>query len=115
MSTPTQPPAGLSSCLPTRVKALLVTSLDGADDWIVEALAGDNATEIELHKVVGGAAAIERLRDEAFDAVLASHRPPELDAFTFAEGLRGGGGAEPVVVFGKLLPHSKSETGFSCD
>ena len=41
-----------------------------------------------------------RLRDEVFDAVLISHDAAELDALEFVQGLRAGGGDEPIVVLG---------------
>ena len=53
-----------------------------------------------LEEVVGTAAAVARLRDEVFDAVLISHEPPELDALELCEGYRAGGAEEPLVVLG---------------
>jgi CheY-like chemotaxis protein len=68
--------------------------------WLAEAFAADSAADVLLEEVVGGAAAVTRLRDEAFDAVLVSHEPDELDALDLIEGYRTGGGDEPIVVLG---------------
>ena len=101
MEAPRTPPQGVCSCLPSRVKLLVVSPLDGADGWLADALGADSATRIELHEARDEASAVVRLRDEVFDAVLAVHRPPEQDAFAFVEGLRVGGGLQPVVVLGE--------------
>ncbi|MEN6495008.1 MAG: response regulator [Thermoguttaceae bacterium] len=45
-------------------------------------------------------AGLARLRDEAYDAVLVSHEPGELDALELIEGYRAGGSDEPIIVLG---------------
>lgn len=51
-----------------------------------------------LERVMGGAAALARLREEEFDVVLAQHDPPEFDALDFLAALRAGGAEEPLIV-----------------
>jgi CheY-like chemotaxis protein len=93
-------PAAAWSGLPPRIKALYITTRQRMGGWLAEAFAADSAADVLLEEVVGGAAAVTRLRDEAFDAVLVSHEPDELDALDLIEGYRTGGGDEPIVVLG---------------
>src|SRR4029079_17566302 len=51
------------------------------------------------------------LREQAFDAVLVSHEPSELDALVFLDALRAGGAEEPLVVLG---PASEQEMASLC-
>jgi DNA-binding NarL/FixJ family response regulator len=67
---------------------------------LAKALAADSVTEIFLEEAIGKAAGLSRLRDEAFDAVLVSHEPGEIDAVELIEGYRAGGADEPMVVLG---------------
>ena len=53
-----------------------------------------------MEEAVGSAAGITRLRDEAFDAVLISHEPDDLDALALIQGYRTGGADEPMIVLG---------------
>jgi CheY-like chemotaxis protein len=53
-----------------------------------------------LQETVGSVAGLAKLRDEAFDAVLVSHDPAELDALELIEGYRAGGADEPIIVLG---------------
>jgi DNA-binding response OmpR family regulator len=82
------------------MRVLYVTTYHRTDGWLAEAFAADSASEVILEETIGVTAAIARLRDEIFDAVLISHEPPELDALEFIQGLRAGGGDEPIVVLG---------------
>ncbi len=86
--------------LPPRIKALYITTRGRMGGWLAEAFAADSAVEVLLEEVVGSAAALGRLREEAFDAVLVTHEPEELDALDLIEGYRTGGADEPVVVVG---------------
>ena len=95
--TPTSPGG-----LPLRMKVLHVTTLRGSSDWLTKAFAADSATQILLEEVIGGAAGVARLREEAFEAVLVSHEPGVLDAIELVEGWRAGGGDEPMVVLGSV-------------
>ncbi len=86
--------------LPPRMRVLYITTAKRTGAWLAEAFAADSASEVLLEEVAGSAAGLTRLRDEAFDAVLVSHVPGELDALTLIEGYRGGGTEEAIVVLG---------------
>ena len=97
--TGTPPPVRWGS-LPHRLRVLFVTTHERTGGWLTEAFAGDRAVELVLEEAVGMAAAMTRLRETVFDAVLVSHEPGELDALQLGEALRGGGAAEPLIVLG---------------
>jgi DNA-binding NarL/FixJ family response regulator len=82
------------------MRVLYITNRQRTGDWLAEAFAADSASEVVLEEATGSAAGLSRLRDEAFDAVLASHEPGELDALALIEGYRAGGADEPIVVLG---------------
>ncbi len=86
--------------LPPRIKALHITTRGRMGGWLADAFAADSAVEVLLEEAIGSAAALGRLRDEVFDAVLVSHEPDELDALDLIEGYRTGGADEPIVVLG---------------
>ncbi len=86
--------------LPVRMRVLSITTRRRTGSWLAEALAADSASRILLEEVVGAAAGLARLRDEAFDAVLVAHEVGELDALTLIEGYRAGGAGEPIIVLG---------------
>lgn len=88
------------SSLPPRIRALYITNRQRTGGWLAEAFAHDSATEVHLEEAVGSAAGLARLREEAFDAVLVSHEPGELDALELIEGYRAGGADEPIIVLG---------------
>ena len=96
---PKQMPA-VGGMLPRRMRVLYVTTYHRTGGWLAEALAADSASEVVLEETIGAAAGMARLRDEIYDAVLISHEPPELDALEFIQGLRAGGGDEPIVALG---------------
>lgn len=104
MTTSAKPPQTfgppLRGGMPARMQVLYVTSEQRTGAWLAEAFAGDSAAEVELEQVFGAAAGMARLRDQSFDAILVSHEPGRLDALHLVEGLRAGGGDEPVVVLG---------------
>ncbi|HEV3004453.1 MAG TPA: hypothetical protein VGX78_08320 [Pirellulales bacterium] len=87
--------------LPTRLRVLYLTTSQRTGGWLAEAFAGDRAAEVVLEEVQGLTAGLARLRDEAFDAVLVSHEPGEIDALELLAALRGGGTEEPLVVLGR--------------
>jgi hypothetical protein len=86
--------------MPTRMKVLYVTTLQRTGGWLAEAFAADCAAEVWLKEAVGVTAGLAHLRNEVFDAVLASHEPGVLDALDFIEGLRAGGNDEPMIILG---------------
>jgi hypothetical protein len=86
--------------MPTRMKVLYVTTLHRTGGWLAEAFAADCAAEIWLKEAVGVTSGLAHLRNEVFDAVLASHEPGVLDALDFIEGLRAGGNDEPMIILG---------------
>lgn len=86
--------------LPARVKALCVAREAGLCAWLVEALSVDSAAQVALVESRSAAEALERIRDEAFDAVLIAHRRPALDAFDLLDAMRAAGCEEPVLVLG---------------
>lgn len=88
------------SSLPPRIQVLYITNRQRTGGWLAEAFAHDSATEVHLEEAVGSAAGLARLREEAFDAVLVSHEPGELDALELIEGYRAGGADEPIIVLG---------------
>jgi DNA-binding response OmpR family regulator len=98
--TPKQSSSVAWGTLPPRMRVLYVTTYHRTGGWLAEAFATDSASEVVLEETIGMNAGMARLRDELFDAVFISHEPPELDALEFTEGLRGGGGDEPIVVLG---------------
>ncbi|MBI3836461.1 MAG: response regulator [Planctomycetia bacterium] len=87
--------------LPPRMRVLYITTLRRTGAWLAEAFASDSACQVDLEEAFGAAAGLERLRDQAFDAVLISHEPTELDALELLDGLRAGGAEEPLVVLGQ--------------
>jgi DNA-binding NarL/FixJ family response regulator len=78
---------------------------------LAEALVAENARRVILEEVAGGVAGLARLRDEAFDAVLVSHEPGELDAVELVAGYRAGGADEAIVVLGN---QSEQEMAAGC-
>ena len=86
--------------LPAVMRVLHITTRQRSGGWLADAFAADSASQVVLEGTVGTADGLARLRDEAFDAVLVSHEPGQLDALELIEGYRVGGADEPVVVLG---------------
>ncbi|MCR4412214.1 MAG: hypothetical protein NUV77_07285 [Thermoguttaceae bacterium] len=82
------------------MRVLYITNRQRTGGWLAEAFAHDSATEVHLEEALGSAGGLARLRDEAFDVVLVSHEPGELDALDLIEGYRAGGADEPMIVLG---------------
>jgi DNA-binding NarL/FixJ family response regulator len=97
--------------LPSTIRVLFIANRQRTGGWLAEALAAENARRVVLDEVGGGAAGLARLRDEAFDAVLVSHEPGELDALDLVAGYRAGGADEAVVVLGN---QSEQEVAAAC-
>lgn len=118
---PTAAASAVRSALPPSIRVLYIASRLRTGGWLAEAFAGDSASEIVLEEAVGSAAGMGRLRDEAFDAVLVSHVPGELDALDLIEGYRAGGAEDPIVVLGTqseqemaVLCHEVGADGYVC-
>lgn len=92
--------------LPPRMRVLYIAARHSADgdytnqNWLADAFAADSATSVVMESADSAADGLARLRDEVFDAILASHDPPHLDALDLVEGLRGSGSDEPAIVLG---------------
>ena len=82
------------------MRLLFITNRRRTGGWLAEALACEGAPKVRLQEVVGSVAGLARARDEAFDAVLVSHDPVELDALELTEGYRASGADEPIIVLG---------------
>jgi DNA-binding NarL/FixJ family response regulator len=96
----TGPLSASAPWLPPTMRVLYIAARGRTGRWLAEALAADSASEVTLEEAVGTVAGLARLRDEAFDAVLVSHEPGELDALDLVEGYRVGGADDPIVVLG---------------
>lgn len=92
------PPFG---SLPTRLRLLLVTASTSAGDWLSESLAADRACAVQMDDERGAEAALIRLRNEVFDAIVIHHVPGVLDALELTEAIRGLGVEEPLLVLGE--------------
>jgi DNA-binding response OmpR family regulator len=92
----------MAGALPPSLKVLSITTLNRTGGWLADAFAADSATQVELIEVIGVTAGLTRLRDEAFDAILITHEPGQLDALDLVEGLRAGGTEEPMMLLGSL-------------
>lgn len=80
---------------------LYITTARRTGAWLADALASDNACQITIEEARGAADALRQLGERAFDAVLASHEPGEIDAVELVAGLRAGGMDEPLVILGQ--------------
>ena len=93
------------------MRVLYISNRQRTGGWLADALAGENASSVILEEVSGSAAGLARLRDEAFDAVLVSHEPDELDAIDLVKGYHTGGSDEAIVVLGN---QSEQEMAAAC-
>ena len=65
-----------------------------------------------LEEAVGATAGLAQLRDAAFDAVLLSHEPGQLDALEVVNGLRAGGAEEPLLILGEASEQEMAALAF---
>jgi CheY-like chemotaxis protein len=86
------------------MRVLYVTTPRRGGAWLAESFASDSACQVELEEAHGAAAGLERLREQAFDAVLISHTPGELDALELLDALQAGTSEESIVVLGDASP-----------
>jgi len=96
---------------PSPIRVIFITNRERTGGWLAEALAAENKRRVILEEVGGGSAGLARLRDEAFDALLLSHEPGELDAIDLVAGYRAGGADEAIVVLGN---QSEQEMSACC-
>jgi DNA-binding NarL/FixJ family response regulator len=83
------------------MNVLFITTPRRAGSWLAEAFASDSACQVTLEEAQGAAAGLARLREAAFDALLISHEPGQLDALELLDALRAGGGDEALVMLGQ--------------
>lgn len=93
-------PAVPLGTLPSHLRLLFITGSHRTGAWLTEAFAHDSAVHTSIEEALGMANGLARLRDEAFDAILATHEPGQLDGLDLAEALRGGGSDEPLILLG---------------
>jgi DNA-binding response OmpR family regulator len=86
--------------LPPRMRVLYVSDPRRTGAWLIEALADEGGTDVELEEAVGSAAGLSKLREENYDAVLVSHLPGELDALEAISGYRAAGVQAPLLALG---------------
>lgn len=114
-------PVGVRALLPPRLRMLLLTPAAGPESWLAEAFASDSAADVALETTHSVAAGASRLREEAFDCVLAVHNPGDIDALEFVAALRAGGASEPLIVLGEApdddlapLVYESGGDGYAC-
>src|SRR5512135_3579025 len=83
--------------LPPKMRVLYITNRQRTGSWLAEAFASDSASEVLLEEVVGSVPGLARLRDDAFDAIMVTHEPGDLDALDLIEGYRASGADEPII------------------
>ena len=88
--------------LPARLKVLFITGTHRTGSWLASAFAHDSAVQVQIEEALGMANGLARLRDEAYDAVLVTHEPGEIDGLDLAEALCAGGSEEPLILLGSL-------------
>ena len=88
--------------LPARLRLLFITGAHRTGAWLTAAFAHDSAVQVRIEEAHGIANGLARLRDEAYDAVLATHEPGQIDGLQLAEALAGGGTDEPLILLGSL-------------
>lgn len=98
--------------LPYPMRVLYITNRQRTGGWLADALGAETAGSVILEEVVGGTAGLARLRDEAFDAVIVSHEPGELDALDLVAGYRAGGSDEAIIVLGNQSEQQMAVAAF---
>jgi DNA-binding response OmpR family regulator len=93
-------PLGAGNLLPTEIRLLFVSESYRNGSWLASALAADGACSVQLDEAQDRSDGLERLRQTAYDAVLISHEPPQLDALEWLESMQAGGLETPAVILG---------------
>jgi CheY-like chemotaxis protein len=101
-------PATPWGLLPPRLRLLYIAAPGRSGSWLAQAFASDSASRVVLEEAAGAAAGLALLREQAFDAVLISHEPGDLDALELLQALRAGGGDEPAIVLGQMSEQEMS-------
>jgi len=90
-------------CLPTHMHLLMVMGEGRESEWLTRVFTEDSVSQVTTENVEGQSAALIRLRDKSFDALLVHHDPGSLDAIVFLEALRAAEGEMlPATVVGNL-------------
>ena len=85
------------------MRLLFVTGPRCRAGWLAQAFEADSASQVSVEDASSMTAGLARLRDAAYDAVLISHEPDELDAIEFLEAIRAAEGElYPTIVVGEL-------------
>lgn len=82
------------------IRVVFISDRQRTGGWLADALAAESGRQVVLEEIGGAAAGLARLRDEAFDAILVSHEPGELNAVELVAGCRAGGSEEAILVLG---------------
>lgn len=84
----------------SRLRLLLVVADGEQAERLGEALQSEGTSRVEFDTAIGATVALEALRVEAYDALLAIHLTDRLDTISLAEALRAAGDDTPLVVLG---------------
>lgn len=97
--------------LPSSIRVVFISDRQRTGGWLADALVKESGRQVVLEEIAGAAAGLARLRDEAFDAILVSHEPGELNAVELVAGCRAGGAEEAILVLGN---QSEQQMAASC-
>ncbi len=84
----------------SRLRLLLVVAEAEQAERLGEAIVSEGTCRVELDSAIGATAALQALRLEAYDALIATHLTERLDTIPLAEALRAAGDETPLVVLG---------------
>lgn len=98
--------------LPGRIRVLFVTTPQRTGGWLAEVLTTQGVCEFLVEETLGAAHALRCLRDEAYDLILVSHEPGELDALELIEACRAGGAEEPAILLGNSNDEEMADACF---
>jgi DNA-binding NarL/FixJ family response regulator len=93
------------------MRVLYIANRRRLGGWLVESFAAQKESEIHLEEATGSSAAMARLREESFHALLVAHDQTEIDALELIEAYRAGGTFEPILVMGD---QSEQEMAVRC-
>jgi DNA-binding NarL/FixJ family response regulator len=88
--------------LPPELQVLYIRGRVGPAGWLASALAGESACRVEVTEVDQCAAGLERLRSEAFDAVVVDRQVDVAEPRSLIDAIRAGSHPhQPVLVLGE--------------